>query len=76
MPYTKIGRIQITREVYGADYAITPDITEWGHNAIRNEADKMGADAVISAEVTGRTTSYNLFPSTEYRATGIAVKFK
>lgn len=75
-PYVKIGRIQVTREVFGADYVISPDIIAWGHAAVRDEAEKMGADAILAAEVTGRTTFYNLFPSTEYRATGFAIKFK
>jgi hypothetical protein len=75
-PYTKIGRIQITREVFGADYGVTPDIMAWGLDAVRQEAEKLGADAIISPEVTGRTTTYNIFPSTEYRATGFAIKFK
>ena len=76
-PYTKLGRIQITREIYGIiDYKPNPDIREWGYTAIRTEADKMGADAVILPEVTGTTTTYLLVPSTEYRATGVAIKFK
>ena len=75
-PYTKLGRIQVTRETYGSDYSITPDIKEWGSNAVRLEAGKMGADAVMLLEVDGHTTTYGVLPSTEYRATGIAIKFK
>ena len=75
-PYTKLGRIQVTREVFFADYAVTPDITAWGLAAIQQEAEKMGADAIMLPEVTGRKTTYNIFPSTEYRATGFAIKFK
>lgn len=76
-PYTKLGRIQITREIYGIlDYKLNPDILEWGYAAIRAEAAKMDADAVILPEVTGTTTTYLVVPSTEYRATGIAIKFK
>ena len=75
-PYVKIGRIQVTRETYGYDYSMTPDIREWGVNAVRREAEKMGADAVTLFEVNGRTTVYGVLPSTEYRATGIAIKFK
>ncbi len=75
-PYTKLGRIQVTRETYGSDYSMTPDIREWGINAVRREAEKMGADAVTLFEVDGRTTTYGVLPSTEYRATGIAIKFK
>lgn len=75
-PYVKLGRIQVTREVYGSDYALSPDIKAWGFNAIRQEAEKLGADAVTLAEVTGRTTTTGIIPSTEYRATGFAIKFK
>jgi hypothetical protein len=75
-PYSKIGRIQVTREVYGMDYSLSPDIKAWGYAAIRHEAEKMGADAVMLPEVTGRTTTTGLIPATEYRATGFAIKFK
>lgn len=76
-PYTMIGRIQITREVYGIiDVLMTPEIREWGYSAIRTEAAKMGADAVILPEVTGRSITYLVIPSTEYRATGVAIRFK
>ena len=75
-PYIKLGRIQVTREVYGTDYSITPDITAWGLSAVRQEAVKLGADAVMLPEVTGRTTTSGIFPLTEYRATGFAIKFK
>jgi len=75
-PYTKLGRIQIVREVYISDGMLAPDIREWGFSAIRREAAKMGADAVIFPEVTGGQTMAVVLPSTEYRATGTAIKFK
>ncbi|MBI2353915.1 MAG: hypothetical protein HYV06_02605 [Deltaproteobacteria bacterium] len=75
-PYVKLGRIQVTREVYGSDLELKPDIREWGYRAIQEEAARIGADAVIHSEVTGRTITYIIMPSTEYRASGIAVKFK
>jgi hypothetical protein len=75
-PYIKLGRIQITREAYGSDYTMSPDIRNWGVMAVRQEAAKMGADAVILPEVTGNTITYAILPSTEYRATGVAIKFK
>ncbi|MEI6206707.1 MAG: hypothetical protein WCP20_07990 [Desulfuromonadales bacterium] len=74
--YVKLGRIQITREVYKADGLVTPDIRDWGFAAIRREAAKMGADAVIYPEVTGIHTMTVVLPTTEYRASGIAIKFK
>jgi len=75
-PYVRLGRIQVTREAYGSDPVLMPDIKAWGMEAIRQEAEKMGADAIIQQEVTGRTISYGLLPSTEYRASGVAIKFK
>ena len=75
--HVRLGRIQVSREVYGiVDYQLTPDIREWGLTAIRAEAAKMGADAVILPEVTGHTITYLVMPTTEYRATGVAIKFK
>lgn len=75
-PYIKLGRIQVTREVFGTDYSMSPDIKAWGLAAVRQEAEKMGADAIMFPEVTGRTTTYGIVPSTEYHATGFAIKFK
>lgn len=75
-PYTKLGRIQVTRETYGSDNTLSSDIKAWGLAALRQEAEKMGADAIMLPEVTGRTTSHGIIPSTEYRATGFAIKFK
>ena len=75
-PYVSIGRIQITRDAYGSDYTMTTDMRNWGYTALRQEAAKMGADAVILPEVTGRSITYAILPSTEYRATGVAIKFK
>jgi len=75
-PYTKLGRIKVSRETYGSDNALSPDIKAWGLAVVRQEAEKMGADAIMLPEVTGHSTTYGLFPSTEYIATGFAIKFK
>jgi hypothetical protein len=77
-PYVKIARIQVTREFYVVNFdgLMPSDIHEWGIMAIRSEAVKMGADAVIFPEVTGSNSINNVLPSTEYRATGVAIKFK
>ena len=75
-PYIKLGRIQITREVYKFEGSITHDIQEWGFASLRREAAKMGADAVIFPEITGGHTMAVVLPSTEYRATGVAIRFK
>ena len=77
--YEKLGRIQIVREVYFTDYANNPNLQEWGLRALREEARKMGADALIFPEVSSRQITivmFPAFPATEYRATGTAIKFK
>lgn len=77
-PYSKIGRINVTRKVYGADYDIAPNLHAWGIEALRIEAGKLDADAVILPEITSRemvTVIFPSFPATEYRATGVAIKF-
>jgi len=75
-PYNKLGRIQITREVFTTDALGSTDVYDWGTAALRREAAKMGADAVIFPEVNGARTTSGVIPSTEFRATGIAIKFK
>ena len=79
-PYTKLGRVTVSREsfvpLYVPDYTLPPDIKAWGLAAVRQEAGKMGADAIMLFEVTGRTTAFGVIPSTEYIATGFAIKFK
>lgn len=78
-PYVTLGRISIVREVYFTDYAIEPNLQEWGLQALRSEADKMNADAVILPEISSRAITIVLFPAfpaSEYRASGVAIKFK
>jgi hypothetical protein len=75
-PYAKLGRIQITREVFTTDALITTDVYDWGTAALRREAAKMGADAIILPEINGARITTGLLPSTEFRATGVAIKFK
>jgi hypothetical protein len=78
-PFVKLGRIQIVREVYFTDFGIDPNLQEWGVKSLREEALKLGADALILPEVTSRQITIVLFPAfpaTEYRATGTAIKFK
>lgn len=77
-PYHTLGRIQVTRDVYFSEYNLTPNLQEWGIKALREEARKVGADALILPEVTSRQKSTILLPAfdaTEYRATGTAIKF-
>lgn len=78
-PYVTLGRIQIIREVYFTDYGLEPNLQEWGLQALRGEAAKMNADALILPEITSRAITIVLFPAfpaSEYRASGVAIKFK
>lgn len=77
-PYTKIGRIQVTRKVYFSDYVAPPQLHEWATQALREEAGKLNADAVILPEVTSKQLDivvFPAFPATEYRATAVAIRF-
>ena len=77
-PYSKIGRINVSRTVYFSDYAIPTQLHEWATQALREEAGKLNADAVILPEITSRQIDivvFPAFPATEYRATGVAIKF-
>ncbi|MDA8430392.1 MAG: hypothetical protein M0T70_14150 [Geobacteraceae bacterium] len=72
-PYVTLGRIQTTADM---SFATVPNLQEWGFRTLREEASKMGADAVMLPEVTSYPTTYLFFPGNEYRATGMAIKFK
>jgi len=77
-PYSKVGRIHVTRTVYGVDRVVAPNLHEWGLDALRREALKLDADAVILPEISSKELNYfifSAFPTTEYRATGVAIKF-
>ena len=77
-PYSKIGRIQVARKVYFTDYVIPPQLHEWAIQALREEAGKLNADAVILPEVTSRQIDivvFPAFPATEYWAAGVAIRF-
>lgn len=75
-PYDKMGVITVQRERYGAPGDLTSSDYEWGYQALRQEAAKMGADAVIYPEIRGERESYILFPSSEMTAKGTAIKFR
>lgn len=77
-PYTRIGRINVTRTVYASDYVVPSALHEWAHQTLREEAGKLEADAVILPEISSRELSifiFPAFPATEYRAAGVAIKF-
>lgn len=72
-PYTTLGRIQVTLDQY---IVPLPDVQEWGQRALREEAGRMGADAVTFPEISSRPAPHIVVPATEYRAAGVAIRFK
>jgi len=75
-PYQKMGVIEVQRERYGSYEDLTPADYSWGYQALREEAAKIGADAVIFPEVKSERQTYIIFPSSEMKAKGVAIKFR
>lgn len=72
-PYTKLGKINISVDLFLSPF---PDVKEWGERALKDECEKLGCDAVIFPEISSRPAPHLIIPANEYRATGIAIKFK
>lgn len=72
-PYTTLGRIKLSTDMYLSQ---TPDPQEWGKRVLREEAARMGADAVMLPEISSRPAPHLIIPANEYRATGVAIRFK
>ena len=75
-PYDKLGVITVQRERYGSPEDLSSADYEWGYQALREQAAKMGADAVIYPEIKGEGQTYILFPTSEMTAKGVAIKFR
>jgi len=75
-PYDKVADIQVQRERHGFPSDLNQSDYDWAYRALREEAAKLGADAVIYPEVTIESGVDNLIPSIEMRAKGIAVRFR
>ena len=75
-PFQKIGVIEVQRERYGSPEDLTQADYSWGYRVLREQAAKMGADAVIFPEIKSDLQTYILFPSSEMTAKGIAIKFR
>jgi hypothetical protein len=78
-PYTQLGRIQITKNVYLTDHDLKSNLQEWGLRSLQEEAKKLGADALMLPDISSRELALFIFPGLpayEWRATGIAIKFK
>jgi hypothetical protein len=75
-PYDKAGTITVHRERYGDPQDLTPDDYSWAYHALREEAARIGADAVILPEVKVELERYIFFPTSDMKAKGIAIKFR
>ena len=75
-PYYKVGNIQVRRSRYGSPADLIPEDYSWAYDALRAEAQKIGADAVILPEVTIERHTYIFYPVSEMTAKGVAVKFR
>ncbi len=75
-PYVKIGQVVVTRERYGAPEDLGPADYEWANQALRAEAAKIDADAIIFPEVKVQSSTYLFFPSSEISAQATAIRFR
>ena len=75
-PYQKVAVLEVTRERYGSSEDINPGDYEWAYQALREQAAKLNADAVILPEIKVEIRSYILFPSSDIKAKGVAIKFR
>src|SRR4051794_10580163 len=67
-PYDKMANIEVTRERYGFPEDLTIEDFSWGYYALREEASKLGADAVILPEVSIERQVFTFVPTTDMRA--------
>lgn len=75
-PYVKLAVVEVNREQFGDMYELKTEDYAWVYQALREEAAKIDADAVILPEVKVEATSYILFPSSDVHGRGIAIKFR
>lgn len=75
-PYQKVADLEVKRERIGLPSDISPEDYAWGYDALRTEAARIGADAVILPELTVAVEQYIIIPSSEIKARGVAIKFR
>jgi hypothetical protein len=75
-PYERIGVVDVSRERFYNIEELTQADYEWAYRALREEAQKLGADAVIKPEVKLQVNTYQFFPSSEISAVGIAIRYR
>ncbi|GAB7027592.1 YbjQ family protein [Geotalea toluenoxydans] len=75
-PFTKLAVVQVSRQRFGTSYDLKTEDYGWAYEALREEAAKIGADAVIFSEVKLEASSYLLFPMATVDARGTAIRFR
>lgn len=73
--YERLGQVQVTRERLGADVLTTDDFG-WASGALQEEAQKMGADAILQPELFIKSESLLFIPLTVIRARATAIRFR
>lgn len=75
-PYVKVGTVEVSRKRLGHVDDLTAEADEWAYDALGEEAARMDADAVTLPELRAEKRIYIIFPVTEIRAKGVAIKFR
>ena len=75
-PYDKVAVVAVSRERFGAVYEPDSGDYDWAYCALRKEAAKIGADAVILPEVKVESTSWMFFPASNVTGRATAIKFR
>ena len=75
-PYDKVAEIVVHRNRFGLPADLTSSDYSWAYQTLREEAAKLGADAVILPELKMETQTYDLFPTNSMRAKGLAIRFR
>jgi hypothetical protein len=75
-PYTKLGILEYSSQRFGNIDGLTLQDYEWAHGELREGALRLGADAVILPEVRYEHDTFLLFPSSEIKAKGVAIRFQ
>jgi uncharacterized protein YbjQ (UPF0145 family) len=74
--YVKLAVLDVHNDRFGAVEGLAPADYAWAHQALREEAARIGADAVIQPEVRVEVSSFLFFPRSEIHARAIAVRFR
>jgi hypothetical protein len=75
-PFERVATVSVRRHRYGDPSDLTPADYNWAFDAMREQARRIGADAVILPEVTVELHRYIFYPVSEMTAKGVAIKFK